>query len=207
MNKETAYITLNNQILAYEKYAFERTMLIGFIGFPCLGILDNGFFYWIPFFIMLLLILNLSYTIANLKKAMRLKIYIQTVLEGSKTYVSLSNFLILKEHYKKTNSKEIAAIEKEFNHIKDITNDKSLTRQTIEITAIFLILYFTITIIIMNSDSSYERNGMGAILAMPLSGGLLAILTFIIGILNLLVIEGVSVVTEKKIAEKVLEAM
>lgn len=204
MNKQTEYLVLNNQILAYEKYAFERTMLIGFIGFPCFGIMDNGFYYCIPFLMMLLLLINAVYTLTNLKKVVRLKIYMQTILEGSEIYMNFSNFMIQQERYKKKNAKEVTTLQKEFDYFEDVTLDKSLIRQIQGITLVFSILYLVISIIFMNSKSSYEY---GEIQGIPLFGGLLSILTFIIIFFYTMIVmfNDVNVITEKKIAEKVLE--
>lgn len=204
MNKQTEYLVLNNQILAYEKYAFERTMLIGFIGFPCFGIMDNGFYYCIPFLMMLLLLINAVYTLTNFKKVVRLKIYMQTILEGSEIYMSFSNFMIQQERYKKKNAKDVITLQKEFDYFEDVTLDKSLIRQIQGITLVFSILYLVISIIFMNSKSSYEY---GEIKGIPLSGGLLSILTFILIFFYIMIVmfNDVNVITEKKIAEKVLE--
>jgi hypothetical protein len=206
MDKQSEYLVLNNRILALEKNAFERTALIGFIGFPCLGIVDNGFYYWVPFLIMLLLVFNVNYTITNLKKAIQLKVYIQTVLEGNKTYMSLSNFLYHQDSYKKTYKEEIKKIRKEFDDSEDITIDKNPIERIKTMTIAFLILYLVITIIFINSDSSYRFwQGEDQLSAMPLSGGILGILTFTIGLFTIPFFTGGNTVVEKVIAEKVLE--
>ena len=205
MNKQTEYITLNNQILAYEKYAFERTLLIGFIGFPCLGIMDDGFYYWIPFLVMLSLIFNMSYTYKNLEKAIDIKVYLHNVLEGHKDYIGWPKFLMLREKYIIDNKKIVSQIDKQYENDSDITIEKNQINQIRAITAIFLILYLTVTIIFMNSDSS--TYGYNKLLPIVLAGGLLAIFTFIIGIIQVFVAGNVNIVAEKKITENILKKL
>ncbi len=205
MNKQTEYITLNNQILAYEKYAFERTLLIGFIGFPCLGIMDDGFYYWIPFLVMLSLIFNMSYTYKNLEKAIDIKVYLHNVLEGHKDYIGWPKFLMLREKYIIDNKKIVSQIDKQYENDSDITIEKNQINQIRAITAIFLILYLTVTIIFMNSDSS--TYGHNKLLPIVLAGGLLAIFTFIIGIIQVFVAGNVNIVAEKKITENILKKL
>ena len=205
MNKQTEYITLNNQILAYEKYAFERTLLIGFIGFPCLGIMDDGFYYWIPFLVMLSLIFNLSYTLKKLEKAIDIKVYLHNVLEGHKDYIGWPKFLMLREKYIIDNKKIVSQIDKQYENDSDITIEKNQINQIRAITAIFLILYLTVTIIFMNSDSS--TYGHNKLLPIVLAGGLLAIFTFIIGIIQVFVAGNVNIVAEKKITENILKKL
>ena len=205
MNKQAEYITLNNQILAYEKYAFERTLLIGFIGFPCLGIMDDGFYYWIPFLVMLSLIFNMSYTYKNLEKAIDIKVYLHNVLEGHKDYIGWPKFLMLREKYIIDNKKIVSQIDKQYENDSDITIEKNQINQIRAITAIFLILYLTVTIIFMNSDSS--TYGHNKLLPIVLAGGLLAIFTFIIGIIQVFVAGNVNIVAEKKITENILKKL
>lgn len=205
MNKQTEYITLNNQILALEKYAFERTLLIGFIGIPCLGIMDNGFYYWIPFLVMLSLIFNVSYTHRNLEKAIDIKVYLQEVLETHKDYIGWSKFLILREKYINDNQEIVNEIDKKYENISNVTIEKKQINQVRGITVTFFIIYLIITIIFMNADSSYTAtyNG-GTILPMPLSGGMIGIITFIIGLLQMFIIGNVNIVAEKKVTQNIL---
>lgn len=206
MNKQTEYLVLNNQILEYERYAFERTLLIGFIGFPCLGIIDNGFYYWIPFFIMLLLIFNLSYTIGNLEKAIDLKVYLQKVLETDKSYISWAKFLILRENYITNNKKIVNEIFIKEEYSEGVTIEERQFKLIKTMTIIFLILYLVIVIIFMNSQSSTTGYGQ-KLLPIVLAGGLLGIATFVIGIIQVFIVGDINIVAEKIITENTLNEM
>lgn len=198
MDKQTEYITLSNQILALEKNAFERTLLIGFVGFPCLGILDNGFYYWIPFLIMIFLMWNYSYTTKNLKKSIQMKTYIQVFLREDIHFINWYSFLEKRENF---DSKKLKQISSNRHYEKDSFVKRLETWNTI-----LIILYFIIAIIFTFSEVGREKHFIeDTMRKFPLSGIIFAFVMFIISLTSLNENSKVSFIKEQRITETIFD--
>lgn len=144
MEKKSEYFVLNNQVLEYERYAFERVFFIGFLGIIGIGVVKGStLFSFVPFLTIVVLIFNYLHTHTRLEQSFQLRAYLQLTAQKPEKLINWFDYQRFRSDYLKSNKKVVSKILAKRKQNTSV--ETKLLRRSKYLSFIFVFVYVFIT--------------------------------------------------------------